>query len=262
MTRPLIEDQVQLDFAPSPARAGFRLQRLEVYNWGTFHGRVWGLDLNGDNCLVTGDIGSGKSTLIDAVATLLVPRVSYNKAAGAEARERSLRSYVLGHHKSERGEAGFSARPVALRDHNAYAVIVGRFHNEGFDQPVTLAQVFWFKEPQGQPTRVYVVADFVDAFDRRPTLGDSYRVEARIVTWEGANVRQAPAGALFQRDGGWQAFVVEGGRARLRPVKVGHTNGFKTEITGGLDEGDRVIVYPGDKVMDGIRVEPIAVTGG
>jgi HlyD family secretion protein len=110
--------------------------------------------------------------------------------------------------------------------------------------------------------RVYVVADFVDAFDRRPTLGDSYRVEARIVTWEGGNVRQAPAGALFQRDGGWQAFVVEGGRARLRPVKVGHTNGFKTEITGGLDEGDRVIVYPGDKVMDGIRVEPIVVTGG
>jgi len=110
--------------------------------------------------------------------------------------------------------------------------------------------------------RVYVVADFVDPFERRPTLGDSYRVEARILTWEGTSVLQAPAGALFQRGGAWQVFVVEGGRARLRPVKVDHSNGFKTEITGGLNEGDRVIVYPGDKVTDGIRVEPIVVTDG
>jgi len=110
--------------------------------------------------------------------------------------------------------------------------------------------------------RVYVVADFVDPVERRPTLGDSYRVEARIVTWEGTNVLQAPAGALFQRGGAWQAFVVEGGRARLRPVSVDHGNGFKTEVTGGLKEGDRVIVYPGDKVTDGIRVESIAVTDG
>jgi HlyD family secretion protein len=110
--------------------------------------------------------------------------------------------------------------------------------------------------------RVYVVADFVDPLERRPTLGDSYRVEARIVTWEGPRVLQAPSGALFQRGGAWQAFVVEGGRARLRPVRVDHSNGFKTEITGGLNEGDRVIVYPGDKVMDGIRVEPIVVTDG
>jgi uncharacterized protein YPO0396 len=165
------------------------LHRLEVYNWGTFHGRIWGLDLHGDNCLVTGDIGSGKSTLIDAVTTLLVPRVSYNKAAGAEARERSLRSYVLGYHKSERGEAGLSARPVALRDHNAYAVVLGRFHNEGFDQPVTLAQVLWFKEPQGQPARLYVVADKplsiaehfsgfgTDVADLRKRLRASSRVE-------------------------------------------------------------------------------------
>jgi uncharacterized protein YPO0396 len=143
------------------SRAGMRLQRCEVFNWGTFHGAVWGLDLNGENALLTGDIGSGKSTLVDAVTTLLVPaqKIAYNKAAGAEARERDLRSYVLGHFKSERGEAGYSAKPVGLRDHKTYAVILGRFRNEAFDQDVTLAQVFWFREPQGQPQRFYVVAD-------------------------------------------------------------------------------------------------------
>lgn len=141
--------------------AGMRLVRCELYNWGTFHGRVWGLDLKGDNTLLTGDIGSGKSTLVDAITTLLVPaqKVSYNKAAGADARERDLKSYVLGHYKSERAEAGYSARPVALRDHNSYSVILGRFRNEGFDQDVTLAQVFWLRELHGQPARFFVVAD-------------------------------------------------------------------------------------------------------
>ncbi|MFB4203234.1 ATP-binding protein [Arhodomonas sp. KWT2] len=149
-----------LDFTASEARAGFRLQATEVYNWGTFHDRVWRIEPGGDNALLTGDIGSGKSTLVDAVTTLLVPaqRITYNKAAGAEARERSLRSYVLGYYKSERDEAGAAAKPVALRDHNSYSVILARFRNEGFDHDVTLAQVFWVKD-QGQPQRFYVVAD-------------------------------------------------------------------------------------------------------
>ncbi len=143
------------------ALAGMRLQSCEILNWGTFHGRVWRLDLGGENALLTGDIGSGKSTLVDAVTTLLVPanKASYNKAAGAEARERTLASYFLGHYKSERGDAGLSARPVALRTHKDYSVILGRFRNEAYDQDVTLAQVFWFKEAQGQPERFYVVAD-------------------------------------------------------------------------------------------------------
>lgn len=142
-------------------QAGFRLHRFEVYNWGTFHGRVWSLTLDGNNGLVTGDIGSGKSTLVDGITTLLVPahRIVYNKAAGAEARERSLRSYVLGYYKSERGDGSLSARPVALRGPNSYSVILGHFRSRELNQDVTLAQVFWMKEGQGQPARFYVVAD-------------------------------------------------------------------------------------------------------
>jgi uncharacterized protein YPO0396 len=153
--------QAPLDFVSSDERAGFRLHRLELYNWGTFHHHVWPLAPSGDNVLVTGDIGSGKSTLVDAITTLLVPpqRILYNKAAGAEARERNLRSYVLGYYKSERGEAGLSARPVALRGPDSYSVILAVFRNEGFSETVTLAQVFWLRDPAGQPARLYVVAD-------------------------------------------------------------------------------------------------------
>ncbi len=145
----------------SETLSGFRLQRLEVFNWGTFDSRVWALNPEGRNTLLTGDIGSGKSTLVDAVTTLLVPsnKVAYNKAAGADNRERTLRSYVLGHYKSERNDAGGAAKPVPLRDHNNYSVILGVFHNAGYDQTVTLAQVFWIKDSQGQPARFFVGAE-------------------------------------------------------------------------------------------------------
>jgi HlyD family secretion protein len=109
--------------------------------------------------------------------------------------------------------------------------------------------------------RVYVVADFVDPVEKRPTLGDNYRVEARIVTWESPSALQAPSGALFQRGGVTQLFVYDGSRARLRNVQVGHGNGIEVEVLGGLNEGERVVLYPGDKVLDGTRISPVDVSG-
>jgi uncharacterized protein YPO0396 len=141
---------------------GCRLHRLEVFNWGTFDQRVWTFNIDGRNALLTGDIGSGKSTLVDALTTLLLPanRISYNKAAGADTRERDLRSYVLGHYKSERNEVTGTSRPVGLRDTRHYSVILGVFANTGFGDTVTIAQVFRARDlNQGQPDRFYVVAD-------------------------------------------------------------------------------------------------------
>jgi len=155
------EQQALSPASPDNTLAGFRLLRLEVYNWGTFGGPVWTFHADGRNALLTGDIGSGKSTLVDAVTTLLVPahRVAYNKAAGADSRERTLRSYVLGHYKSERSETSGATKPVALRDHNNYSVILGVFHNAGYSQTVTLAQVFWIKDAAGQPARFFISAE-------------------------------------------------------------------------------------------------------
>ncbi len=141
-------------------RTGYRLYRLEVFNWGTFDKRVWRLSADGATALLTGDIGSGKSTLVDALSTLLLPahRIAYNKAAGADARERTLRSYVEGHYKSERVEATGTSRPVGLRDHRHYSVILGVFANDSFDESVTLAQVFHQKDRAGQPDRFFVTS--------------------------------------------------------------------------------------------------------
>ncbi len=156
-----MSDTGSFDFSNNEQLAGFRLQQLEVYNWGTFNNTVWAFNMQGKNALLTGDIGSGKSTLVDAVTTLLVPshKVAYNKAAGAEAKERTLRSYVQGYYKSERDDGSGSSKPVALRDRNTYSVILGQFYNDGFDQTVTLAQVFWQGNSQGQPLRFFCGAE-------------------------------------------------------------------------------------------------------
>ncbi len=141
-------------------RPDFRLARFEVLNWVTFDKRVWSILPEGENALLTGDIGSGKSTLVDALTTLLVPprKITYNKAAGAEGRERSLHSYVRGEYRTVSNELTGSAQAQALRGENAYSVILGVFVDAVQQRVVTLAQVFWVKEGERSPGRLYVVA--------------------------------------------------------------------------------------------------------
>jgi uncharacterized protein YPO0396 len=145
----------------SNGRAGYRLDHVEVFNWGTFDKQVWRLTPGAETSLLTGDIGSGKSTIVDAVTTLLMPanRIAYNKAAGAEAKERTLRSYVEGHYKSERVEASGHSRAIGLRTNaKTYSVILGVYVNDGYGESVTLAQVFQQREQTGQPYRFFVTA--------------------------------------------------------------------------------------------------------
>ncbi len=141
-------------------RAGYRLHHLEVFNWGTFDQQVWRLTPGGETSLLTGDIGSGKSTIVDAVTTLLLPahKIAYNKAAGAESRERTLRSYVEGHYKSERVEASGRSRAIGLREGGkTYSVVLGVFVNDGYDETVTLAQVFQQRD-RNTPYRFFVTS--------------------------------------------------------------------------------------------------------
>ena len=152
----------RLLFDPTAAeshQAGFRLQYMEILNWGTFHGVAWRVNLDGYNALLTGDIGSGKSTLVDALTCLLVPhnRIVFNKAAGAESKERDLVSYVKGEYKKEKEEITKVAKKIYLRpDNNTYSVIIGNFHNEGYQEDVCLAQVFWIGK-EGKVDKLLVI---------------------------------------------------------------------------------------------------------
>jgi HlyD family secretion protein len=99
--------------------------------------------------------------------------------------------------------------------------------------------------------RVNVIADLALP---NPALGDGYRFEARIVVWEGEDVLQVPASALFRHAGAWSVFVVEGGRVRRREVVVGRRGGLAAEIQEGLSPGENVVLYPSDQLADGVRV--------
>lgn len=136
-----------IDFATDNAQTGFRLQQFEVLNWGTFDRKIWKLEPAGFNSLLTGDIGSGKSTLVDALTTLLVPhqKITYNKAAGAESRERTRYSYIRGEYKNRKDELTNRSMSVYLREEDVYSVLLAYFYNQGYGQGITIAQVFWIK---------------------------------------------------------------------------------------------------------------------
>ncbi len=105
--------------------------------------------------------------------------------------------------------------------------------------------------------RVRILADITSAPELWNTLGDRYRVECSIVVHRAENAIIAPAGALFRQEREWAVFKVESGRARLRVVKVAMRGPASALITEGLGDQDEVIVYPGDRIRDGIRVRSL-----
>jgi HlyD family secretion protein len=100
--------------------------------------------------------------------------------------------------------------------------------------------------------RVDVIADLVDAPAR---LGDGYKVDARIVIWEGANVVRVPLSALFRDNGQWFVYKVEGDKVRRQEVKIDHRSGLTAEVVSGLQNGDVIVVHPSEDLSDGQSVE-------
>jgi HlyD family secretion protein len=104
--------------------------------------------------------------------------------------------------------------------------------------------------------RVNVIIDFTDSLGKRMTLGDGFRVEARIIVWESDHTLSVPTGSLFRAGEDWGVFVVERGRAALRRVEIGENNGLRAQILSGLAEGDQVILHPSDQIADGVAIQP------
>jgi HlyD family secretion protein len=102
--------------------------------------------------------------------------------------------------------------------------------------------------------RVNVIGDLAEP---NPALGDGFRFEARIVVWEGPDVIQVPASSLFRHGGAWSVFAVDGNRARRRDVVLGQRGGFAAEIREGLTPGEAVVLYPSDRLADGVRIRAL-----
>ena len=134
-------------FTTNAGTAGYRLSYMEVYNWGTFNKRIYRIAPEGNNSLLTGANASGKSTLIDALLTLLVPAKKdrfYNLSSGNERKgDRTEETYVLGNYGNIQAEGESASKTQQLRDRRTYSVILASFANN-YEQVVTLFQVRWF----------------------------------------------------------------------------------------------------------------------
>jgi HlyD family secretion protein len=102
--------------------------------------------------------------------------------------------------------------------------------------------------------RVAVIVDLDEARERWASLGDGFRVEARIVLEEKAGVLQVPAGSVFRHGSGWATYVVEDGRVRLSPVVLGSRGDALVEVRDGLREEMVVVVHPSERVKHGVKV--------
>lgn len=133
-------------FTTNSEIAGFRLSYLELLNWGTFNKRIYRIAPQGNNSLLTGANASGKSTLIDALLTLLVPAKKdrfYNQSSGIDKKgDRTEETYVLGNYGNIQVD-GESTRTQQLRDKNTCSILLASFENN-YQKTVTLFQIRWF----------------------------------------------------------------------------------------------------------------------
>ena len=134
-------------FSTKSDTSGFRLNYLEVYNWGTFDDEIIRVEPKGNNSLLTGANGSGKTTFIDALLTLLVPQKKdrfYNQSSGSEKKgDRTEESYVLGAYGTILKEGASSATAQRLRTKDTYSILLASFGNED-QRTITLFQLRWF----------------------------------------------------------------------------------------------------------------------
>lgn len=107
--------------------------------------------------------------------------------------------------------------------------------------------------------RVNVILDITSPAAEWGTLGHGYHVDVRVVLWEGESVLKAPLTALFRHGDEWAVFVEEKGKARQRIIEVGNTTSSSAEILSGLKAGERIVVYPGEGIGEGVRIAARAV---
>lgn len=138
---------------------GYRLEKLELSNWGTFDstkGRIHVVKPGGSTTLLIGQNGSGKSTLVDALLTLFVRPVvrNYNVAAGGHKTERDERTYIKGAYDRRSRDEDNRAEIQFLRpDGRHYSTLLATFKNDR-GEAFTVAQILYLSA-DGSTEKVY-----------------------------------------------------------------------------------------------------------
>jgi uncharacterized protein YPO0396 len=180
--------------------SGYRLIDLDIFNWGTFDGVICHMGLDGHGCLLTGENGTGKSTIIDAFLSLLVPnqRRSYNMSSGSQRRERNETTYVRGAFQREKTRWD-QIQVKYLREEKSLSALAAHFENPLTKDRITLAQFFWFES--GDLRKCLVISH--DVFSLKDVLA-----EVKTPADLRFNLRQLPHTTIFSSFSDYQDYFV------------------------------------------------------
>jgi uncharacterized protein YPO0396 len=129
------------------ASGGYRLDIFQLYNWGVFDKAIYTLDCKSKSSLLTGENGSGKTTVVDAIVSLLVPPQAryYNQSSGTDKkRDRTEETYVLGAYGNKQDEETSGIKAQSLRDRDTFSILNGCFTNDDAQNTISLLQVRYF----------------------------------------------------------------------------------------------------------------------
>ena len=137
-------------FTTKSSEAGYRLEYYEAYNWGTFDKEIFPISPKGNTTLITGANGSGKTTFIQGLLTLIVPE----KRLRFYEHQRTEESYVQGEYGDIETETGRQIQKLRDDKAKAFSILLATFKNE--EKFVTLIQARWFSGTEMK--RKYIIA--------------------------------------------------------------------------------------------------------
>lgn len=219
-------------------------------------------------------LGVRRSELAAARAALLGPGAAGDEAVEVTAPasgyvtrvlQESERTVAVGAPLVEIGDQSGLEAAIEFLSQDAVRIREG-MAAEIFDWggPGVLPAVVRRVEPQGftkvsalgvEEQRVLVLLQFAGRPEAWARLGPGYRLWGRVFLRRETNALKVPLGALVRADGGWALYRIEGGRARLTKVQAGAMTDREAEIRGGLAAGAQVVVFPSDRVKDGVRLK-------
>jgi len=209
------------------------------------------------------EVESARSALLDAESGTVVPVRSPSEGTVLRLHEDSERVVAAGTPLIELGSLDDLEIVVEVLSTDAVSIARGAPMTVDVGGGRELSAHVDRVEPAGftkisplgiEEQRVGVVGHF-DA--PAPGVGDRFRVRARIVLWQGEDVAQLPTGGVFRSGDGWGAYVVEEGRALRRDLRLGHRSRDAVEVLDGVAPGERVLLYPGREIADGVRVREL-----
>ena len=99
--------------------------------------------------------------------------------------------------------------------------------------------------------RVRVLIDF----ERPKDMGEGFQVRCRLIAKRKENSLTLPVGALFREGNAWALYRVVKQRAVKTVVKIAESSGNTALVESGVTEGDDVVLFPGEKIRDGVKVK-------